>query len=839
MCQELLGTAMATITAGASKPSPPSLPRPAIDRYTILSQIGRGGMGEVYAAFDSDLDRKVALKLLRADGDVAQGRARLLREAKAMAKVAHPNVVAVHDVGTFGDHVFVAMDFVDGSTLRDWLAERPRTTREILAVFVQAARGLMAAHAAGLVHRDFKPSNVMLARDGAVRVMDFGLARAQGDAEPEGAPGALPDHLANLQVTLTATGQLIGTPRYMAPEQFKAGPTDARTDQFGFCVALYEALYGAPPFGEGALQTLAAAVLAGHVQPVPPKGNVPAWLRRVLLRGLSVAPADRWPSMRELVAALARDPSRGRRRWTQAASAGLLAAIPLVFVARERGQSAALCQGGTARLAGAWERLGPRGEVPPRRAAIERAFLSSGATAAKDVWTRVAGLLDRYAAGWLAMYKDTCAATHVHRVQPASVLDLRMACLDDRRTALAALTDVFAHADREGVGKGVDAVNALPDLARCADVEALRTPVEPPRDEATRLRVADFRRRLANAKALNDTGKHVEALAIARAVISDARALGYRPALTQALGDLAGSFLGIVETPDVVPLIDDALWSTLGAGRDDLAASAAVGRLSASYFFATDLDECRFWVKLSRALLERVGALRQRLGSWLLHAEAGLELRANNSTRALALVREATAIKERVLPAGHPDVAIGWNFEADILHSLGRSEEALPINKRAYDVFVAAYGPASVEASYTLNNRGECLMDVKRPAEALVAFEEALSHLEAHVGSEHPNLSHPLTGVGHALVALGRPREAVSPLERALRLRDPAHTDQSLVAETELALAKALTDASMDDARARALATKARDAYLRGSSKAGVAAVDAWLAAHPQAKKAR
>ncbi|HTA20054.1 MAG TPA: serine/threonine-protein kinase, partial [Polyangia bacterium] len=206
------------------EPGPSALERGAtVGRYTILAPVGTGGVGEVFAAYDPELDRKVALKLLRAHGDAndVRAQARLLREAKAMARLSHPNVLAVHDVGAFGARVFVAMEFVDGLSLKDWLAAAARTRAEILSVFTSAARGLAAAHAAGLVHRDFKPGNVMIGLDGSVRVMDFGLARELSDKNA--GPTAIDEVRAlvagDLNDTLTATGELMGTPLYMSPEQ--------------------------------------------------------------------------------------------------------------------------------------------------------------------------------------------------------------------------------------------------------------------------------------------------------------------------------------------------------------------------------------------------------------------------------------------------------------------------------------------------------------------------------------------------------------------------------------------------------------------------------------------
>jgi serine/threonine protein kinase len=315
-------------------------------------------MGDVYAAHDPRLARRVAVKLVRTRAEDrppdADARMRLLREAQAIAKLSHPNVVVVHDVGTYRDNVFVAMEFVEGTTVTAWLLAEQRTSAAILALYALAGRGLEAAHRAGLVHRDFKPDNVMVGRDGQVRVMDFGLARQVlrvRDDQPRlppdgGAPLAVDalaaagaEHTVSLQPLdvaatvrlsvpaadepstsepiladkLTQTGAVMGTPAYMAPEQFLGRATDARTDQFSFCVALYEALYGARPFSGNTVLALTSNVLAGVVSDPPAETRVPAALRGVLLRGLSLEPAARWPSMTGLLDALAQDPGSAPR----------------------------------------------------------------------------------------------------------------------------------------------------------------------------------------------------------------------------------------------------------------------------------------------------------------------------------------------------------------------------------------------------------------------------------------------------------------------------------------------------------------------------------------------
>ncbi|MBC8072453.1 MAG: serine/threonine protein kinase, partial [Deltaproteobacteria bacterium] len=286
---------VATLGAGAAAdPTQPS----AIGRFRVLERLGGGGMGVVYSAWDPELERKVAIKLLRPEllGDGSSiGPARLQREAQAMARISDPHVIAVHEVGTFETQVFVAMELVEGLTLGEWLAAQRRGWREILDRFLDAGSGIAAAHGAGVVHRDFKPDNVLVGNDGRVRVLDFGLARAGGAASRVAVPvpiaftsGADP-----LGTPLTRTGAVLGTPAYMSPEQWMGQPADARSDQFSFCVALFEALYRRRPFVASTMQELATAVVAGDVGAPPSDARVPRFVELALRRGLARAPEQR------------------------------------------------------------------------------------------------------------------------------------------------------------------------------------------------------------------------------------------------------------------------------------------------------------------------------------------------------------------------------------------------------------------------------------------------------------------------------------------------------------------------------------------------------------------
>jgi len=322
-----------------------------VGRYSVLRQIGRGGMSTVYDAYDPELDRHVALKLVTAwDHGDDQGPARLVREARSMAKISHPNVAPVYDAGVVGDAVFIAMELIDGPTLADWTTRTARPWTEILRMHLLAGRGLAAAHDAGLVHRDFKPDNVMVGPDDRPRVLDFGLARPaalddedllldddEGDGDearmsahkpasrtegPErsegvGARAGAAEHdpsptrwreesasissSFDLLVDVTRNGVVTGTPAYMAPEQHTGHPGDPASDQFAFCVSLWEALYRQRPFDGENFFEIVDAIVDGRIRP-PPPSHVPGWIRNLLERGLAVDPDARHPSMRSLLA---------------------------------------------------------------------------------------------------------------------------------------------------------------------------------------------------------------------------------------------------------------------------------------------------------------------------------------------------------------------------------------------------------------------------------------------------------------------------------------------------------------------------------------------------------
>ena len=831
-----------------------------IDRFVVLGLVGRGGMGEVYAAYDPELDRKVAIKLLRARGDAADQKTRLLREAQAIAKLQHPNVVVVYDVGTFGDSIFIAMEFVEGRTVGGWLAAGTgaRTRREILDVYLAAGRGLAAAHAAGLVHRDFKPDNVMVTNDGQVRVMDFGLARHVSEA-PEAPPPALPISGADdvgdtfdpahdpeatvdlrkaardtgpisgkyLSIKLTQTGAMLGTPAYMAPEQFAVRSTDARTDQFSFCVALYEALYGARPFDGETFVALMTSVTTGSVNASPAKTRVPGWLRRVLLRGLATEPGARWGSMAELLKALETDPTVRTRRIVAAVAMSLLLGAGVLAARKVTGTHEAMCGGAGAKWAGVWT---PGGAPSPRNASIHKAFLATGLSYAEQAWRGASRYLDDYAAGWAGAYKDACEATHVRGEQSAEVLDLRMGCLRDRLSAARALTDVFAAANGAAVDNAVSAAAALPRLDRCADVALLKATIQPPDDEAVRKKVVELAERTARLAAKTSAGQCGEAEKEAPVLIADARAVGYRPVLADAL-DAAGHLSDFCVAENVgIARFREAYSVALSSRDDEAAADAAVSLSCFTLRNQTkDLGAAQQWLEIGRAMVDRIGG-QTRLAGMVGEAQASIFRHSGRYDESIEAWKRAAKILEP-LGKDHPESMSTANDLALTLQTAGRLEEARTTLAELLASQERVLGAEHPKLTFPLNNYGEVLNRLGRHAEARAAFERALG-IWRRSGADLFYISYGLTGLGIAELGEGRAHDAIGPLTEALAIRVEKKAGRAELGETRFALARALWSKPEERARALALARDAREDYAHGAD-ADYPAPDiaAWLRA--------
>ncbi|HVZ72477.1 MAG TPA: protein kinase [Polyangia bacterium] len=818
--------------AASALAAPATLERGAsVGRYVVLGAVGRGAMGEVYAAFDPELNRKVALKLLRAsDKDTRDGRTRLLREAQATAKLQHANVVVVYDVGTFGDSVFIAMEFIEGRTLTGWLAAEPRSRREILDVFLAAGRGLAAAHAAGLVHRDFKPDNVMVGNDGQVRVMDFGLAREASDVAAAPVAGDVPVTSSSgfLALKLTQTGAMVGTPAYMAPEQFAARATDARTDQFSFCVALYEALYGQRPFAGATFGALMESVMSGAPTPPPPKANVPGWIRKVLLRGLATAPEQRFATMPDVLAALEADPSVRRKRVAVAAALAACVVVAALGARQVSGERQSVCRGGAARWASVWP---AGGAASSRRDAVHAAFVATGRSYAETAFAGAARLLDEYVGRWTSMYTDACESARAQE-QSTEVLDLRMSCLQERLTSASALVDVFTKADGDVVENAVSAAGALPQLDRCANVAVLKAVVRPPEDEPTRKRVEALRAETARLVALRDAGHCREAETFAAELIPRVRAVGYQALIADA--DVAAGLLAndCADQATGVDRLKHGFNAALAARHDEAAALAA---LSLASFLADRLGQLtqgREWLDTSRAMLARFDS-HPLLDAWYLVSEGMVMFGEGRSAEAVEAFRASIAAKEKILGRDSADTIYSMNNVANALLQAHRPAEAVALLQSGCERLAKLLGRDHPMVALPMSNLGEALVDLHRYEEARVEFEQATA-IWRRTGSAPIFLSFGLLGLGTALLGEGRPLDAIAPLEEALELRLAAAAPPDQLADTRLALARALWARPASRDRAVSLAKEARATLAAAQTqpdKERRAAVDAWLAA--------
>ena len=581
-----------------------------IGRFTVLDRLGEGGMGVVYTAYDDQLDRKVAIKLLRGETTRRDtlGHARLLREAQAMARLSHPNIVTVHAVDEFEEgQLYVAMEFVRGKSLDAWLKEQERPWREVLAKFLLAGRGLQAAHAAGIVHRDFKPHNVLVGDDGAVKVLDFGLARATEHAGSEelartpSGESALP----LLATPLTQTGAIMGTPAYMAPEQHEGRPATAAADQFAFCVSLFEGLYGRHPFSTSSLAALIGDVISGRVASAPITSLVPGRIYRALHRGLSVAAEQRFPSMVELLAELERDPEVRRRRvLATTALAGFVGAAGF-GVATLQGTPAPMCVA-TEELRGIWD--------ADRAEAVKTSFLATKEPYAADTWARVQPQLDAYAAGWTAMRAEACE-THAAGMQSGELFDRRTACLEQRRAGLVGLVDALASADTEVVQRAVQATAGLPRLERCADAAALTAEIPLPEDPGVAARVLELRGSLARVKALEDTGRYAQGLTELGKIVGEATGTGYRPLESEALVRQGSLLLEAGEYSQADEVLGRALWTAIAADHDVVAAQAASKRIFLRGARMPRIEEAKAELPLAQALAARIDDIDVRAES--------------------------------------------------------------------------------------------------------------------------------------------------------------------------------------------------------------------------------
>ena len=824
-----------------------------VSRYRIAGRIGAGGMGVVYAAHDAELERDVAIKLVQPRrGTAAGSQTQLVREAQAMARLSHPGVVPIYDVGTLGHAVFLAMELVDGVDARRWLAdERPGWPRA-LGVLCGAGRGLAAAHAAGIVHRDVKLANILVGRDGRARITDFGLARTQprpphasappaavgaADATVTGSADRDPDRTPRR----TRSAGVAGTPAYMAPEQHVDRVADARSDQFSLCIALYIAVYGAHPFvaSETApAPEFAAAIAAGQVLP-PPRARraeasrVPGWLRRILLRGLAVAPEARWPSVDALIDAIEREPRRRRRWWWKAGAGALVAgALAAAFVAsRSAPPGGDACGDGAAALAPVWT---------PAVAQLALARVAGLGDYGASLAPRLGRALDDHAARWIAVRRTACLA-HRAGARSDAAFERSAACLARDRDALGEVAAILAAVRAAELPQTILAVRSLPEPEPCASVPpppADSTYGSPP---ALAGRIAAIAGAVSRAEIEIAAARYDAGADIAHAAVADARTLGDRSVLAAAL--LAEGHAAMELTNGrsrAVPLLDEATAIAARIGDDSVAVEAWARRawIAATAGDAGDLGPDARLIEglaarpatraFSRALLHNnlggialargdAAAARPEFERALAEAAAvtgagAVELLIARTNLALVsdaaardkLLDDAVAERTRLLGPDHPSTLQARAMQGAYTPAPARAVERLAATCGDYARF------EDTRASYALScwtQLGYAADELGDRAQATTAMAHAARIHAAHGGSPADAGGYALLWQGHASDAVRRFTEDVA--ANAPRPGDPWWR-QAQRGPLELGLARAQR-AVGDLARARQTAAAARD----------------------------
>ncbi len=850
-----------------------------IGRYRVLARIGVGGMGEVFSAVDAELDRELAIKLVHAELDdglgIASGASiRLLREAQTLAKVDHPNVVEVYEVGLFGTRVFLAMEVVRGCSLREY-SKRGRPWREVVAVLCQAGRGLHAVHRAELVHRDIKPDNILVGDDGRVRVADFGLARGGGIATdpPRGdaAASSLPSPSLPLPSRLTASGAVIGTPVYMAPEQLRSPVIDARCDQFGFGVMAWEALAGTRPFPGGSISELFEAHRRGAT---PPRGSaVPLAVWRVLQRATAYEPDDRWDSMLELVEQLER---ASARRWV----------APVVTSA-----AIATCAG--VALVLSLSSAAPACDEPP---SPERAQRIAALVVGADVDRHAIEVLEARADALAGARASACIARAQQGASPRS--DRESSCLARAEQRLDALVAALGRTERDAWGvESLRAIAELPDPQRCAaaassELEQPATVELADRVERVRSELDDAWSELALGRARDIEGRVAGLDAVANAI-------GFTP-LRAEVGWFAGELARQLGDPalartrllDAVALAESSRHDVLAADVWRSLAVMAIAELG-------DLDAGRDWLRRAEVAAARLGddPMRTRvLRLW--HAQL-----ARQGGDLEAAHREVASILAEA-PAGTLRDPSWWpvlTIAADIEEARGAFASALALHERHRDSLVAGLGPDHPDTADAYYNVGKTELALGEPAAARHELEHAeaiwaaargrdhldvalvhaaLQQLETSVGAfdrarrhaddvlrirraalpaDHPDLAMAWMGVGAAAylqhdlaAAVPAYGEALAIDERALGPDHPetalvrANAAEALLAAGELDRARRLADRAADrlaavddlDPAVLAFAERVRGAALREGGDAlaadrALARAESLLDGHP------
>jgi len=735
----------------------------SLGRYEVLRRIGRGGMGTVFLARDPALGRDVAVKVLHSpasdsESDRVEKRRRIQREATALGQLTHPHVVRVYDVGEERGHTYIAMEYVSGGTLRDWREyTRPRPEVEsILRTYAKAGRGLAAAHASGLLHRDFKPDNVLVASDGRVLVSDFGLVR--GASLPEEVLCSR-EELHDTTQDVTRTGAVLGTPGYMAPELFTGRPAEAAADQFAFCVSLFEALVGRRPFAgrhkpaEVPWSTFPLAESAS-LRPMP------RWVRHLLIRGLQPDPRARHPGMEALLHSLDRGMNTGRRRrtWVLGTAGSAAFGAVLALSSADPEVKHRLCDLDT-----------PGASAVPKqqRDAIEAAFSASNIVEPMKTSTRILRELDGRAGRWARELTRACSPEpEESAVRRARRLD----CLQAEHHELTALASVLGQVDTKTAATSVEFVVGRPPSLSCDDERALRGRVAPPEDPQSAVAVGHHRSELARGSMLASIGELEQARAIARAVGASAEAGVYRPLALEA-GYLSARILWKSKRrAEALDALQTLELDAESQGHDRVALAASVLHLKVLVHEARPPMEFQARLDYARARALRLGDDAALVNLEFTHAEQ--QRRVGDPQRALDVADAALELARERLGSEHPEVAYAHDYVSGAMTNLARYKAALAHKHAAISILERAYGDESLGVSVLLNTAGAVARLAGEHSLAQHWHTRAIAIVEARLGPHSPRLTTGIAAAAVSALARGEAQEALRLLDRQLVLQD-------------------------------------------------------------------
>jgi tetratricopeptide (TPR) repeat protein/predicted Ser/Thr protein kinase len=775
----------------------PSDPVEVIGRFLVLSMLGTGGMGTVYLAYDPQLDRRVAIKLLHSRTRLAEER--LLREAQALARLDHANVVKIYDVGHWRGQVFLAMDYVEGGSLREWLRGEPhdhqrpqRAWQTVLDVLMQAGRGLEAAHAAGLVHRDFKPSNVLVRERGGgprVLVIDFGLAKPLAGADASSSSSELEpitgrrssDRRASASsAELTRSGTVVGTPAYMAPEQHRGGVVDARSDQFGFCVTLFEALWGRRPHRGATIHEVAESITSGRIEP-PPRPlrrwdpeQVPHRLWRVVARGLASDPEQRWPDMATLLSALEAEVEQRSLGRVFGGSALALIGGGLAFALAQRPEPLAdPCTGFESQVAAVWSSA--------RADALRARSAALGSSWASDASGIVASELDVWTSHWVRERSEVCRASRRAELGETQ-LAARVGCYESRLAELDALVELLLApaAGRERLANVDALLAALPELTSCRAGLVASAPAQP---ELSELRVE-----LTTLHYLYVTGEY-ELVEQRVTELAPRVAASGDPTLRIELLRVQGQIDTVRGRYDSAELAyEDALWQAIALGRDDLAISTlgALATLVADQAHAP--ERARTWLRHAAALIERHPELGAQVEADHAYDVAVVEFAAGNFERARAAVERTLDIQADTLPPEHADLVDTRVLLGAIMAAQGDYVGAQAEFERALADVERRWGTEHPLAADLHNNLAVALIERGEVEAAIAHVERSVALRRSLYGDAHPERMQDESNLAGMLSEAGRFAAADEHFALAFTIADASVEPRSLARVTLLTL---------------------------------------------------